>query len=550
MKKSLVYTLSLLVIGCSSYAADKPNILLIAVDDLRPMLGTYGVKVVQSPNLDRLAETGLRFDRAYCQFAICGPTRASLLTGLRPDTLKIEDIDTFFRNTVPDLVTLPQYFKQHGYEAVYVGKVFHPGQEDDTNSWDYHIPVPAEKGPEYKLPASLAIIKERRADGIAKYGKQSKLEGLTAGPVYEAADAPDSSYMDGQVADGAIKALRELKKDQPFFLGVGFHKPHLPFVAPKKYFDLYDPDTLPLTDTPSPPLNGPTIARHSSFELRTRSGVPLSGPIDDATQRKLLQAYYACVSFVDAQIGRVLDELDKEGLRDNTIIVVWGDHGWQLGEYGMWGKATDYEVATRVPLIVCVPKATVQGQGSKALVEFVDIYPTLCELAGLPIPPQLPGRSFVPLLSHPDLPWKEAAFSQFPTPALREWAARPLSPEMRQTFFGPIIAQVEEQLHKEYGDRYNQDIFENHMMGYSMRTDRYRLTIWVDRSTPEEKPYAIELYDHEIDPRESVNVAGVPENAALVENLRQQLLAELRKTPYKSSTPPGFKANLEIDEKE
>ena len=538
MIKSLVCACSLLAIGCTAYAADRPNILFIAVDDLRPALGTYGVNVVHSPNIDRLAETGLRFDRAYCQYAICGPTRASLLTGLRPDTLKIDDIDTFFRNTVPDLITMPQYFKQHGYETVYVGKVFHPGQTDDANSWNYHVPVPAEKGPEYKLPESLAIIKQRREDGIAKYGKKSKLEGLTAGPVYEGADAPDSSYMDGQVADGAIKALRDLKKNQPFFLGVGFHKPHLPFVAPKKYFDLYDPATLPLTDTPNPPTGAPTMALHSSFELRTRYGVPLSGPIDDATQRKLLQAYYACVSFVDAQVGRVLEELDKEGLRTNTIIVLWGDHGWHLGEYGMWGKATDFEVATRVPLIVCDPRAAVHGQGTKALVEYVDIYPTICDLAGLPIPPQLPGRSFAPLLSHPDLPWKKAAFSQFPTPALREWAARPLTPEMRQTFFGPIIAQVEQKLRAENGDRYDQDIFENHMMGYSMRTDRYRLTIWVDRRHPEEKPYAIELYDHDIDPRESVNVAGVPENAALVESLRQELLAALRKTPYEPNVAP------------
>lgn len=550
MIKALACICSLLAMTGSSYAADKPNILFIAVDDMRPVLGTYGVNVVHSPNLDRLATTGIRFDRAYCQYAICGPTRASLLTGLRPDTLKIDDIDTFFRSTVPDIITLPQYFKQHGYETVYVGKVFHPGQEDNANSWTRHIPVPGESGPEYKLPESLAIIKQRRADGIAKYGKQSKLEGLTAGPAWEAADAPDSSYMDGQVADGAITALRELKKDQPFFLGVGFHKPHLPFVAPKKNFDLYDPATLPLTDTPNPPSFAPNLARHSSFELRTRCGVPESGPIDDATQRKLLQAYYACVSFVDAQIGRVLDELDKEGLRDNTIIVVWGDHGWHLGEYGIWGKATDYEVATRVPLIVCAPQATAHGQGSKALVEFVDIYPTLCELAGLQVPPQLPGRSFVPLLSHPDLPWKEAAFSQFPTPALREWAARPLTTEMRQTFFGPLIAQVEQKLRQENGDRYNQDIFENYVMGYSMRTDRYRLTIWVDRRTPEEKPYAIELYDHEIDPRESVNVAGTQENAALVENLRQQLLAALRKTPYKPSASPVKRRVRSAEEEE
>ncbi len=518
------------VTAVSVGAGARPNVLFIAVDDLRPELGTYGVKAVQSPNLDRLAATGVRFDRAYCQYAICGPTRTSLLTGLRPDTLKIQEIDTFFRDTVPDVVTLPQHFKQHGYESVYVGKVFHGRMTDDAHSWTRHVALPGDGG-SYQLPESLAIVRERRAAALAKYGKSAYLGGVTSGPAWEAADAPDSNYIDGRVADGAIGALRELK-GKPFFLGVGFHKPHLPFVAPKKYFDLYDPATLPLTDLPQPPTGAPTIARHSSFELRTRTGVPQDGPIDEATSRQLLRAYYACVSFIDAQIGRVLAELDALGLRENTIIVVWGDHGWHLGEYGIWGKATDYEVATRVPLIVCAPQGTARGQGSRALVEFVDIYPSLCELAGLPPPPHLAGRSFVPLLARPDQPWKEAAFSQFPSPALREWAARPLSREMRQTFFGPLIAQVEAKLRQEHGARYNQELFENHLMGYSMRTDRYRLTLWLDRRDPEGEPYATELYDHGHDAPERANVAAAPENAALVARLRGQLLAALRQTPY------------------
>lgn len=531
MKLRIVTAMAAFALVSAHFAnaqASRPNVLFIAIDDLRPELGTYGVGAVQSPNIDRLAATGIRFDRAYCQYAICGPTRASLLTGLRPDTLKIEEIDTFFRDTVPDLVTLPQYFKQQGYDSVYIGKVFHAGQNDDNKSWTRHIQLPLEAGSEYKLPESNAIVKKRRAEGIAKYGSKSKLEGLTAGPAWEAADAPDSSYIDGRIADGAIAELRKLKsKGKPFFFGVGFLKPHLPFVAPKKYFDLYDPAKITLTDTPNPPTNGPSIALHSSFELRTRYGVPLTGPISEETQRELKRAYYACVSFVDAQIGRVLAELDAQGLRDNTIIVIWGDHGWQLGEYGIWGKATDYEVATRVPLIVCTPKAAVRGQGAKGLVEFVDIYPTLCELTGLPVPAHLAGKSFAPLLSNPELPGKPAAFSQFPTPALREWAARPLTPEMKKTFFGPLIAQVEQKLREEHGARYNQEIFENYVMGYSMRTDQYRLTIWVDKRTPEKEPYAIELYDHSVDSRESDNVAAKPENAALVASLREQLLAQI-----------------------
>ena len=340
---------------------------------------------------------------------------------------------------------------------------------------------------------------------------------------------PDSEYLDGRIADGAIAALGEIKDGKPFFLGVGFHRPHLPFVAPKKYFDLYDPAELELTEVRNPPANAPTIALHSSFELRTRTLVPINGPIDEATSRQLLRAYYACTSFVDAQIGRVLAELDALDLRDNTIIVVWGDHGWHLGEYGIWGKATDFEVATRVPLIVWTPDMVKRGTKTEGLVEFVDIYPTLCELAGLPVPPGLAGRSFVPQLNDPAAPGKDAAFSQFPCPALREWAARPLSPAMRQTYFGPIITNVEAKLKIEFGDRYNADLFSNDLTGYTMRTDRYRLTLWLDDRDLTAPPLAVELYDHMKDPHETVNVADRPANAVLVKTLTARLLKQLLK---------------------
>lgn len=438
--------------------------------------------------------------------------------------MKIEEIDTFFRNTVPDVVTLPQHFKANGYTSLYVGKVFHAGQTDDDISWSHKVPVPA-RGQEYKLPESIATAKKRREESEAKYGKSAQLQGMGAGPAWEGAEAPDSDYPDGRTADGAIATLRELK-GKPFFLGVGFIKPHLPFVAPKKYFDLYDPAKLTLTDTPNPPKDAPTIARHSSFELRTRTRVPTTGPIDEATSRELLRAYYACTSFVDAQIGRVLAELDALGLRENTIIVVWGDHGWHLGEYGIWGKATNYEVATRVPLIVSAPKMAAAGKGSKALVEFVDVYPSLCELAGLPLPAHLEGKSFVPLLTNPDQSWKQAAFSQFPSPALREWAARPLSPAMRQTLFGPVIAEVEATLKKEHGARYTAEIFDHHVMGYSIRTDRYRYTAWIDRRAPNTEPLAQELYDHQSDPHETKNVAKA--NPETVRTLMAQLRAQLK----------------------
>ncbi len=505
-------------------AADKPNVLFIAIDDLRPVLGCYGNEEVRTPHLDQLAATGLRLDRAYTQYAICGPSRACIMTGLRPDTLKIEEIDTYFRDTVPDVVTLPQQFKANGYESVYVGKVFHGIQTDDALSWSRPIQVPG-RGQEYKLPESLAIMKQRKEEAEAKYGANAQLQGMSAGPAWEGADAGDSEYPDGRTADAAIATLRELKRG-PFFLGVGFLKPHLPFVAPEKYFDLCDPEKLTLTESPDPPKDAPTIARHSSFELRTRTKVPTTGPIDEPTSRELLRAYYACTSFVDAQVGRVLAELDALGLRENTIIVVWGDHGWHLGEYGIWGKATNYEVATRVPLIVAAPKMAAAGKGSNALVEFVDVYPTLCELAGLPLPRHLEGKSFVPLLTDPDQPWKPAAYSQFPSPALREWAARPLSPAMRGSFFGPVIAEVEAKLKQEHGERYDANLFDQHLMGYSLRTDRYRYTAWLDRRDPMTEPLAEELYDHDTDPHETANVAKA--NPETTKRLLVQLRAQFQ----------------------
>lgn len=527
---SFLFGVVLALLAASVRAApSRPNVLFIAVDDLRPELACYGADYIQSPNIDRLAARGLRFDRAYCQYAICGPTRASLLTGLRPDTLRIEDIDTYFRDTVPDVITLPQWFKAHGYTTLYVGKVFHARQTDDARSWTGHLPPPAGAKPGaggYQLPENRALVKDRAAAVREKYGPDG-MEGMASGPAWEAADRPDSDYIDGLDTDAAIACLRTLK-DRPFFLAVGYHRPHLPFIAPKKYFDLYDSADLPLTPFGRPPVDGPAIALHSSFELRTRSNIPVSGPIDPVLSRDLIHAYAACVSFVDAQVGRLLDELDAQGLRDNTIVVLWGDHGWHLGEYGIWGKATDHEVATRVPLLISAPGVTTPGSVSPALVEFVDVYPSLCELAGLPLPAGLEGCSFVPLLGDPDRPWKKAAFSQFPSPALREWAARPLSKAMRETWFGPVIADTEARLRREHGDRYDPDVFENHLMGYTMRTDRYRFTIWVDRRNPGGEPYATELYDHQVDLGETRNVAGRPENRELVGALRRQLLAGWR----------------------
>ena len=508
---------------------ERPNVLFIAVDDLRPELGCYGHPLAKTPNIDRLAAHGVRFNRAYCQEAICSPSRASLMTGMRPNSLGVTDNVTYFRDTTPDVVTLPQHFRNHGYETVFMGKIYHGGMIDKEKSWSR----PARYGKRYQpramrgyqLPESREIIQRNTKELTAKYGETIARSGLIQGPVTECADVPDNAYQDGVTADAAVLTLRELR-DKPFFLAAGFQKPHLPFIAPKKYWDLYDPAQLELADNPLVPKNAPSLGLHCSFELRTREGVPKYGPIDDELSRHLLHGYLACVSYVDAQIGKILDELDRLGLRENTAIMFWGDHGWHLGEYGIWGKATNYEIGTRVPLIVCPPGGRAEPAVSDALVELVDMYPTLSEIAGLPIGEHLEGRSFAALIEDPNRPWKRAAFSQFPCPALREWAAMPLSDGMRETFFGPLIEDVEEQLAKE-SPRYSRALYENHVMGYSMRTDRYRLVLWVDDRRRREEPIARELYDHRNDPDENLNLAGESAYATRVRELTEAMWAEV-----------------------
>ena len=510
--------------------AGKHNVLFIAVDDLRPELGCYGHELVRSPNIDRLARQGTRFDRAYCQMAICSPSRASLMTGLRPDSAGVVDNVTYFRDTVPDVVTLPQHFRSHGYETVYIGKIYHGAMRDEEKSWSrkavYVKPSYRWDVGGYQLAENQALVKRRREEVKLQYG-QVELGGLACGPAVESADVPDDAYQDGRSTNAAIATLRQLKGKQPFFLAVGFHKPHLPFVAPKKYWDLYDPKQIDLAENPFAPRDAPSVAMHCSFELRVRHGVPKSGAIPDEMARDLIHGYLACVSYVDAQIGRIISELQRLGLRDNTAIMLWGDHGWHLGEHTLWGKATNFEIATRCPLIVSSPHAKRDSRSSDTLVELLDMYPSLCELAGLPVPEHVEGESFVPILRNNARRGKSAAFSQFPCPALREWAAMPLSPAMRGTFFGRLVRSLEQKLQAEAPDRYSEDLYNNHLMGYSMRTDRYRFTIWLDVRNPDADPIATELYDHREDPDENNNVAHNPVNAPLIRKLTARMKREL-----------------------
>lgn len=491
----------------------KPNILFIAIDDLRPELGSYGSNIAISPNLDKLSSEGLQFNRAYCQQAICGPSRASLMTGIRPESSGVFHNYIKFREANPDVTTIPQNFVSHGYQSVYYGKIFHHGDEDSI-SWSR----PTLKAPEnsivkggFALPENQKIKEDAQKEMFSKYGDVAKY-GLAMGPAYEAADVPDDAYSDGENTNLAIETMQQMVKEggKPFFLGLGFHKPHLNWVAPKKYWDLYDEFKIELSPQKNPPKDGATMGIPPSFELRVRSGIPKIEPFGPALERKLKHAYLACVSYVDAQIGRMLVALDEAGIRDNTIIIVWSDHGWHLGEMGYWGKATDYEIATRVPLIIWTPDMPDANRGvtTDALVELVDIYPTLSELANISMPKNIEGQSFAPLLQTPNRPWKKAAFSVFPSPALREWGAYPIRSAMRETYFGPLLKQVETKIIAQQKEKWDRDLFENRLMGYSMRTERYRFTIWKDYKDKEAKSVFYELYDHEKDPSETVNIAG------------------------------------------
>lgn len=449
-------------IAAQTAPARRPNVLFFAVDDLRPEFGCYGFSYVKSPNLDRLARQGMVFDRAYCQQAVCSPSRSSVLTGARPDTTKVWDLVTHFRTAMPDVVTLPQHFKQHGYFVQGMGKIFHGGYDDEP-SWS----VP------WQTPGAPVYAVNRMPEKKSGSGKQK------SGPAFEAGEVADDFYKDGKTANLAVAALRSRQgKPEPFFLAVGFSKPHLPFVSPKKYWDLYDPAKIELASNPYRPKDAPEHALTTSGELRNYVGIPAEGPVPAGLARELKHGYYAAISYTDAQIGKVLDELDRQGLRENTIIVLWGDHGWKLGEHGEWCKHSNVENDTNAPLLLSAPTMKqAGGQHCRALVEFVDIYPTLADLAGLPLPSHLEGTSLKPLVENPKRVWKSAAFSQYPR-----------------------------------GRK---------LMGYSMRTERYRFTVWVGREDHSQID-SIELYDHRTDPQENQNIAKAPANAKLVEQLMRQ----------------------------
>jgi iduronate 2-sulfatase len=437
--------------------AKQPNVLFIISDDLRTELGCYG-SVAKSPNIDALAKRGLKFDHAYCQQAVCNPSRSSLLTGRRPDTLHTWVNGAHFREKNPDVMTLPLWFKEHGYETRCVGKIFHnwhTKEKGDRRSWSadefLHYANHGDDVPQLEgaAPPNLAL------DIGRNYGQV---------PLCERRDVPDEAYYDGRIAAEAVKAIRAVK-DKPFFLAVGFWKPHAPFNAPKKYWDLYDPAKLPPFD-PARPKGAPEIAFHNSTEIL---GSPPKNIIPTVEQvREMRHGYFANISYMDAQLGKVLKALDDLGLAERTIVVFFSDHGYHLGEHGLWAKTSCFEFDAHVPLIIAAPGMKTRGKSTVAMAELVDLFPTLTGLCKLQAPSGLDGVSLEPLLDGSATSVKNAAYSQFQRP-------------------------YQERLPKD-GPK---------AMGYSARTEAGRYTEWRNWKTGE--VIAAEFYDHARDPNELTN---------------------------------------------
>jgi uncharacterized sulfatase len=455
------------VLAPSAGAADQParkmNVLFIVADDLNNKVGCYGYAPAHTPNIDRLASRGVRFDRAYCQFPLCNPSRSSFLTGLRPDTTRVYENQTQFRKNIPDVQTLPQTFRKAGYFVARVGKLYHYGVPnqigtnglDDTPSWEQVInPRGRDKDEEGKI--------------IQYTGPKGQLGAAIS---FYAADGTDEEQTDGKIATETI-GLLEKHKGGPFFIACGFFRPHVPCVAPKKYFELHPRDQQTIPQIPPGTLEGiPPIA------LAVK---PPNYALSEDKLKDFLQGYHACKSFMDAQLGRVLEALERLGLADNTVVVFISDHGWQLGEHGQWQKMCLFEPSARVPLVIYAPKAKGNGQASPRTVELVDLHATLADLCGLPAPANLEGPSLRPLLDDPRAEWSRPAYTQVTR-----------------------------------GGGMNNP----RVMGRSVRTERWRYTEWDDGRR------GVELYDYDADPNEYKNLAQDPQHAGTVQEMKRLLAA-------------------------
>jgi uncharacterized sulfatase len=456
--KTMRFFLSLALVGCAltAQAAERRlNVLFIAVDDMNNDLGCYGHPFVKSPNIDRLSRMGVKFDRAYCQFPLCSPSRSSLLTGLRPSTTRVFNLTYHFRTGLPDVVTLPQMFKNNGYYTARVGKIYHYGNPndigtsglDDPPSWDHFVnPAGRDKT---VLESDIINYTPKRGLGSAMCFLADLM-------------GKDEQHTDGKVALESIKLL-EQHKNKPFFLAAGFYKPHTPYVAPRKYFDLYPMDQIQMPKEPPDHLKDVPKPALASTTPWPYFGVTVE------QARECKQAYYAAISFVDAQIGKLLDTMDRHKLWDNTVVVFWSDHGYHLGEHGLWMKQSLFEQSARVPFIIIAPGAKGNGQTCPRTVEFVDIYPTLADLTGLTPPQNLEGASLKPLLENPQAPWDRPAFTQ---------------------------------------------VQRGGFPGYSVRTQRWRYIEWDDGKQ------GAQLYDHDADPEEFNNLAYDPNYAKVLGEMK------------------------------
>ncbi len=449
----LLLTLALFPITLSRAAdASKLNVLFIAADDLRNDLPCYGHPLVKTPNIDRLAQRGLVFNQAYCQQAVCNPSRASLLTGRRLDALQIWDLPTHFRSRMPDVVTLPQHFKNNGYFTQDIGKIFHNFRQEiegDPESWSVpavmHYASHGDDKPEVARPFPANFARD---------------------PKCECRDVPDEAYYDGRISKLAVETLGQLKdKSQPFFLAVGFWKPHAPFNAPKRYWDMYERNDVSMPENPDWPIDAPRVAWHNGREIVGNNQRKLT----PEAVREIRHGYLANISYLDAQVGKVLDELDRLELTESTVIVFWSDHGYHLGEQTLWAKTSNFELDARVPLIIATPNMTSSGKTTDAIVELLDLYPTLVDLCGLPRVKHLDGVSLASVIKSPESAVRTTALTQHPRPAYYSGA-----PDT---------------------------------MGYSIRTQNFRYTEWRDWKSG--KTVARELYDHNADPNETRNLANL-----------------------------------------
>lgn len=510
-KKTLHHTPLFLLIAftlfsCSNTNKDdrKPNVLFVSIDDLRPSLGVYGDAIAISPNIDQLAAEGMTFRQTFAQAAVCAPSRASLMTGVRPDATRVWHLGDKFREINPNAVTMPQYFSKHGYHTVNLGKIFHNYMPDSV-SWDEPDLRPARylqedwlkrDGETFYIDPKVHESQVRKRDSLLQLRPVRYADGWNTGPAWEAAEVHDTMYYDGALNSLAKQTLTRLaESDRPFYMGLGYFRPHLPFTSPKKYWDLYDPAKMPLAANPEIPENAPLHSMNSMYELRHYDGFGHIGHptssyrMGEDTARILRQGYYASVSYVDALLGDLIAHLKTLGLYENTIIIVWGDHGWKLGDHNSWGKMTNYNIDLQVPMIIRYPDQPNRGKQTEAFTELVDIFPSLCEVAGIPVPDYMEGTSFIPLVENPNREWKKAAFSQF--------HRRPR-----------VSAD---------GKRY---------MGYSMNTKDYHYIEWYDWD-PKKGEHgefrSAELYDRINDPHETINIAPDEKYQEIMEQLSKQL---------------------------